>query len=312
VAQETPPQQGRVSVRCRTGFIPLTELGKEKYKGQDGGLYGNGRNDPPAQHLAAAMKRIAEIQPLNAAGEKAEDGKVVLMSVGMSNTAQHFRALMKLARQDKSLSPHLVLVQCAQGGRSADRIVRDETGAYWTRAEEMLAEAGLTPQQVQVAWLLQAIAGPKDPFPTSARDLQKYISAMLRTMHRRYPNLKVVYLSSRAYAGYATKRLNPEPFAYESAFAVRWVIQDQIAGEPALNFDPSKGQVKAPLLLWGPYLWADGIAGRGCDDLVWEKEDFAEDGTHLSPKGSAKSAKVMLEFFKTDPTTKPWFLAPLP
>jgi len=245
VAQETPPQQGRVSVRCRTGFIPLTELGKEKYKGQDGGLYGNGRNDPPAQHLAAAMKRIAEIQPLNAAGEKAEDGKVVLMSVGMSNTAQHFRALMKLARQDKRL--------------------------------------------------LQAIAGPKDPFPTSARDLQKYISAMLRTMHRRYPNLKVVYLSSRAYAGYATKRLNPEPFAYESAFAVRWVIQDQIAGEPALNFDPSKGQVKAPLLLWGPYLWADGIAGRGCDDLVWEK-----------------SAKVMLEFFKTDPTTKPWFLAPLP
>ena len=312
VAPEAETQHGRDSQGHRTGLVPLTELGKRQYKGQDGGLYGNGLNEPPKQHLAAAMKQIAEIQPLDVAGEPAEDGKVVFMSVGMSNTGQHFRAFTKLARRDDSLSPHLVLVQGAQGGQSAGRIIRDQSGAYWKRAEEILAESGLTPSQVQAAWLLQAIAGPRDPFPKSAKDLQRYISAMLRIMHQRFPNLKVVYLSSRAYAGYATKALNPEPFAYESAFTVRWMVQAQIAGEAMLNFDPAKGEVKAPLLLWGPYLWADGTTGRACDGLVWEKQDFADDGTHLSPGGTAKSAKVMLEFFKKDLTAKPWFLAPLP
>src|SRR5438045_1365483 len=38
-----------------TGLVPLTDLGKGEYKGETGGLYGNGSNEPPAAHLAAAM-----------------------------------------------------------------------------------------------------------------------------------------------------------------------------------------------------------------------------------------------------------------
>ena len=54
----------------------------------------------------------------------------------------------------------------------------------------------------------------------------------MNLLKKRYPNVKIVYLSSRIYAGYATTGLNPEPHAFESAFSVRWLVQDQIQWEP--------------------------------------------------------------------------------
>jgi hypothetical protein len=110
------------------------------------------------------------------------------------------------------------------------------------------------------------------------------------------------------FRSYATTPLNPEPYAYESAFAVRWLIQDQIKGDPKLNFDPEKGEVKSPLLLWGPYLWVDGGKGRKAGDLVWKPEDLGPDGTHPSPSGQRKVAELLLGFLRGDPTAKLWFI----
>jgi hypothetical protein len=124
--------------------------------------------------------------------------------------------------------------------------------------------------------------------------------------------LGLAYLSSRIYAGYASTQLNPEPYAYESAFPVRWLIEGQIANDPNLNFNPLKGEVKAPLLLWGPYLWADGIQPRQGDGLVWTRADLGPDGTHPSVSGRRKVADLLLTFFKTDTGTKPWFVKPQP
>ena len=73
--------------------------------------------------------------------------------------------------------------------------------------------------------------------------------------------------------------------------------------------------MKSPLLLWGPYLWADGVKGRKADGLVWKREDLAGDGTHPGEGGRRKVAELLLRFFKTDPTAKDWFLkgtAPVP
>ena len=70
----------------------------------------------------------------------------------------------------------------------------------------------------------------------------------------------------------------------------------------------SKGTVKAPVLLWGPYLWADGTKGRK-DGFVWQQADFGPDGTHPSPSGRRKVADMLLRFFKTDSTAKGWFLS---
>jgi lysophospholipase L1-like esterase len=68
--------------------------------------------------------------------------------------------------------------------------------------------------------------------------------------------------------------------------------------------------VKAPLLLWGPYLWADGEQPRAADGLVWKPEDLGPDGAHPSESGRRKVAELLLQFFKTDATAKFWFRKP--
>jgi hypothetical protein len=295
---------------------PLTEFSAEQtYKGFDGGLYGHGRNTPPEAHLTAAMKAVHAIQPLDADGHPARDGKVVMISNGMSNTTQEFSQFMRLAEADKSRSAHLVIVDGAQGGQEAFEWTRprdpDANGrpSPWDVLMQRLERAGVSAKQVQVVWIKQARRNPASlgEFPEHARELQGRLATLVRMLKERFPNLRVAYLSSRIYAGYARSALNPEPYAFEGAFSVRWLIEDQIAGKPELNFDRAKGDVKAPLLLWGPYLWANGQRPRKADGLTYAPADLGPDGTHPSPAGRIKVANQLLNFFKTDPTARPWF-----
>jgi hypothetical protein len=301
--------------RDSTGLTPLTELGAAKYRGEDGGLYGGGRNEPPAAHAAAARKQSAQIVPRDAEGQPAKDGKIGVLSVGMSNTTMEYSAFKRLAEGDPEMSPRVVLVDGAQGGKTATVWAKPDA-PVWPEVEARLQRARITPRQVQVVWLKQAEAGPArlGEFPEHAQVLQMHLVGILNLLHQKFPNLRVVYLSSRIYAGLATTPLNPEPYAYESAFAVRWVIRDQITGKPDLNYDPARGEVKSPLVLWGPYLWADGIRPRKVDGLVWTKQDLSpNDGTHPAmPEGVRKAAKQLLTFFKTDPYAKRWFTVDSP
>jgi hypothetical protein len=66
--------------------------------------------------------------------------------------------------------------------------------------------------------------------------------------------------------------------------------------------------VKAPLLVWGPYLWADGDTPRKSDELTWLRNDFVTDGTHPSPAGQKKVVDLLWKFFTTDPLAKSWFV----
>ena len=126
---------------------------------------------------------------------------------------------------------------------------------------------------------------------------------MLHNARALFPNLRIVYLGSRTYGGYANGGLNPEPYAYESAFPARWLIQRQIKGDAEL------AEAKSPLLLWGPYLWADGTSGRKLDSLVWERADFVGDGVHPSESsGRGKVSKLLLDFCTNDPLAKSWFV----
>ena len=161
---------------------------------------------------------------------------------------------------------------------------------------------------MQVAWIKLANKGPTGNLQEHGRKLQRDTLAVIQNAKERFPNLRIVYLSSRIYGGYAASALDPEPYAYESAFAARWLIQDQIAGKPELNYDAAKGDVKTPLLLWGPYLWADGVTPRAADKLTYTREDLAVDGTDPSDKGRDKVARLILDFFKADPLAKEWFV----
>jgi hypothetical protein len=290
---------------------PLTELGTGEYHGFPGGLYPDGKTERPTAHEAAGLALARHVRPLDADGKPNADGKVVLLSVGMSNTTQEFSAFQRLATADRGKSPQLVLVDGAQGGMTAAAIRDPDDGRtgtrYWTTVDQRLKAAGAMRAQVQAVWLKEADAGPNQGFPKYAQTLQGELRQIVQLLHRRFPNVKLVYLSSRIYAGYARTPLNPEPYAYESGFAVKWLIEEQLKGDPGLNYDPAKGPVQAPWLSWGPYLWANGTMKRA-DGLTYEEGDFAGDGTHPSPAGQRKVAEQLLRFFTTDPTAKPWFV----
>jgi hypothetical protein len=300
-ARKNPP-------RANTGLVPLPDLGAGRHLGENGGLYPEGRNTPPAAHAAAGLELARRIKPLDTAGHPAPDGKIVLLAIGMSNTTQEFQAFLRLAHADSALNPRLVLVDGAQGGQTA-AITAKADANFWKVAGERLDAAGVTGAQVQAVWLKQANAGPSQPFPAEAKKLQADLQATLQNLSAKFPNLKIAYLSSRTYGGYASTPLNPEPHAYESGFAVKWLIADQISGAPALNFSPARGAVRAPWLAWGPYLWTDGTQGRA-DGFTWPREDCGPDGTHPSETGRRKVGAALLQFLKNDPTAQPWFVQP--
>ena len=315
-ANQSPSRSGATSdpgvpsARVSTGLTPLDQMtARDNYKGQDGGLYGGGENQPPALHLQWALAESEKIIPLDAAGQPSAQGKIGLLSVGMSNTTMEYARFKQLADADPAKSANVIVLDGAQGGQTAMRWA-DPKSALWPKVDERMQAAGLSAKQIQVAWMKPAEARPAQygEFPRHAKQLQENLVKSLANLKEKLPNLRLVYLSSRIYAGYATTALNPEPYAYEEAFAMRWLIQDQMAGKPELNWDPARGAVKAPLLLWGPYLWADGMNPRQTDGLTYARQDLSPvDGTHPTDSARAKVATLLLNFLKTDPTAKVWF-----
>lgn len=202
-----------------TELKPLTDMAADdRYKGQSGGLYGDGRNTPPNSHLNDAIEQANRIRPLDTDGQPSKDGKIVLISVGMSNTTQEFSAFVRLANDDPAKSPDVVIVDGAQGGMDAkdwsqpDDRFRNKRPAPWSVLDRRLEQAGVSPQQVQVAWIKQARRNPGSigEFPEHTEELNGHLVSIVNKLKDRFPNLRLAYLSSRIYAGYAKSALNPD------------------------------------------------------------------------------------------------------
>lgn len=316
-----PPPTGADTIR-----IALSEMGTRTYKGFRGGLYPTG-NEPAGAHLSAGLTRASRIRPLDANGQPATSGRIVLLSIGMSNTTQEFCsgpvtncAAWSFAGQaaaDPAVNhTTLAIVDGARGGQTADEWDAPTDPNYDMIRDQRLAVRGLTERQVQVVWVKVAHSQPRSALPNvdaDARVLARRIADIARALKVRYPNVQQFFASSRIYAGYASTTLNPEPYAYESGFAVKWVVEAQInqvasgttlAGEYGdLSYDRG-----APWLAWGAYLWADGSLTRP-DGLAWLPGDFQSDGTHPAQSGEQKVGRLLLQFFKAAPVTRCWFLA---
>lgn len=289
------------------GLDPLNDLATGTYAGYEGGLYPNGSDTLPPAHLRAGQTFSKEVAALDKNGNPSNSGKIVLVSVGMSNTLIETNGLIALAKNDSSLNPHLVIVNGAESGVTASAIVSNPS-SYWSYVSTQLTNANVTAKQVEASWLKEADANPTGSNITYAAKLSSELVIILQMMLRQFPNLKLVYLSSRIYAGYASTTLNPEPYAYASGFSVKWTVEKQVNGTISLNYNSSLGTVLAPWIAWGPYTWANGVIPRS-DGLTWICSDFQSDGTHPSiPQGQMKVGRMLLNFFSTDPTTTPWFL----
>ncbi len=295
------PEAGAGQRKAPESLRPLCDMtAEDRYEGQDGGLYGGGMNEPPEALRKTAAAALAQIQPLNREGKPADDGRVVLVSISMSNATQEFSFFKRIADADPRMSAKLTIVDCAQGGQAMAEWA-PPAGRPWEEAMRRISAAGVTAAQVQVAWIKLANKNPSGGMSEHLARLEADTTAVLRNARERFPNLRVAYLGSRIWAGNARGALNPEPYAYESAFAARNLIRRQMSG------DDSLAAGRAPLLLWGPYLWAEGEKGRKLDGLKYAPDDFAADGVHPSNSGREKVARLLLEFFATDPLAKSWF-----
>jgi len=282
-----PARSAANCTQTSVAMKPLTDLGTAKYHGYHGGLYANGKNAPPKTYLNTGLARAQSVKPI--------DGKIVLLSIGMSNAEMEWGAFMHFAAASPRMSRRVTLVDGAVPGWDAPAIANPDA-QYWWLVAARLRQAGVTARQVQAIWLKEAIADPTGPFPADALRLRTALRSIVSILRARFPNLRLVYVSSRSYGGYASSRLNPEPYAYESGFAVKWLVEDAIAG-----------RIRGPWVGWGPYLWTDGTRGRD-DGLVWTCGDVrATDGTHLSPSGLQKISGLLLRFFTSDPTAHRWF-----
>ncbi len=312
--------------------IPLSDLGGRMYLSQfQGGLYENGSSIMPSDHAAAGMAHATLVRPVDRDGNPSAAGKIVMLSLGMSNTTQEFCAagnpapceswsFVGQAVRDAAVNHvTLLFVNGARGGQTGDTWDSATQPNYDYVRDRDLTPAGVTEAQVQVAWLKEANPQPASSLPAQDADAYRMVGQfgkILRAMKTRYPNLRIVYISSRIYAGYATSTLNPEPYAYETGLAVKWTVQAQIEQMRSGRVDSRAGDLNdnsvAPWIAWGPYLWADGMNPRS-DGLTWSRSDLEPgDGTHPAQSGEQKVGAMLLAFLKQEPTASSWFLASEP
>ena len=282
---------------------------------------------PPKPVVVGPPTDTVKIPLTDVNGDESPFGKYVLLSIGMSNATQEWCSqnsgppcapwtFMGKAATDPTINHYsLVIVNGAADGQDAPAWTSPSSASYDRIKLGRLAPLGLSENQVQVVWVKLDDQKPSLSLPADSADaniLLTNLALVMRALRVRYPYLRLVFLSSRIYGGYATTDLNPEPYAYESGFSVKWLIESQInemRGQPP---NPRVGTLNytskaAPLILWGPYMWANGTTARS-DGLSWERADFEEDGMHPSQSGEAKVSQRLIDFFKNSPYTRCWFV----
>lgn len=292
---------------------PLNDLGPNEYfrlsdtspltytpTGQIGGLYPGGSNFRPTAHNLAGLNLASQIQPIS--------GKIGLISVGMSNTNTEFSRFITLANADTQVNDNLVIVNGALSGGTVERWIDPNDQSYWNNLYQKISQAGLTNSQVQVAWV-KITQLEKSPFPGNMQNFSNRLETLVQLLKTNFPNLKMAFLSSRTRSTAYVSAAIAEPASFENGFGVRWLIERQINSSPTLNYDSSLGPVLAPYLSWGPYLWIDGNNIRS-DGRTWPVSNTMSDCVHPSAAGDLAVAEMLLEFFKSDSISTPWFLNP--
>ncbi len=298
-----------------TGFNPINDLGTgiSPVTGLMGGLYPNGSNFLPSAHKTSGLQLAMQVQCLDTSGNPdAVNGKVVWLSIGMSNCSQETQQFIPLANALVGKNPNLTLVNGAQGGKTAEIVSSPWNSSYtnfWNTVDARLSSEGVTANQVQVIWFKEANKANLTPPVQDYHDsLVVQIKRIMNEIKTRFPNVKLCYLASRISARYASTALNPEPYAYMTGWAVKKVIEDQINGDAQLAYSGSGA--KSPWLSWGIYMWSDGDTPQMTNsNIFFTCTDYQNDGTHPSTAGEQKIGGLLLDFFSTDSTATPWFIA---
>ena len=298
-----------------TGLIPLIDLTGKTWRGFTGGLYPDGSNARPVAHKGKSLLQSQSVKPLDGNGAVSPTGKIVWIGVGASNPRTEFIRFSNQMDTFGLKNPALKLINTCIGGQGIQKM-NSQTDNYWKQADKQLSDSGLTNKQVQIAWIETDNTQTGDTtFPQAPQMLIQDFQTLLVTMKQLYPNLKLCYITARAYSGYADASAGATagkgllfPRDYLNGWAIKWLIEKQINGENGYEFEGASASI--PFITWGTYNWADGSIKRS-DGLQWLcASDIGEDGLHLSATGEIKSGALMFDYFTKDETTQAWIMKP--
>ena len=315
------PGQARFSATPLTDFVP-----GQRYLGQFPGFLYDESNDPPVGHAAAGRAAGSQVRPLDVEGCVHPEDKIVFLCVGFSNASLKWSGTRNGSREGSSAESltaqafalesvnrrSLVMLNGGMDGQPTGTWTDPHAASFTRVRDEVLTPAGASEKQVQAIWMEIVNREPTVSLPASdadAYDLVHRTGQVCRALKARYPELRQIFLSPRSYGGYARSPLSPEPYAYETGFAVKWLVWAQIQQMMSGKVDPLAGDLDcvkgtAPWIDWGPYFWADGNTPRH-DGLSYQERDFS-DGLHPSQSGIKKIAGFMLNWFLNSAAT-PWF-----
>ncbi|MBK6730983.1 MAG: hypothetical protein IPG60_08455 [Bacteroidetes bacterium] len=289
-----------------TSFIPLADLKNDTFNNYNGGKYPNGQNAIPLAHYKKGIQLFNAIFPIDINGHiDSINGKIGFMILGFS-TAAMTGNVFKLICTMKDLDPHLTIGIGAQGGMDINAML-DEGSGYWRKAILDLSNVGLSNAQIQLIWISTGdMQSASLEFPKQSIALADKYHTLLLMIKQKYPNIKIVFLSDRTFAGYIDNngpQLLAEPTAYYTSWAVKFLIERQLQSLTDYTYSD------IPFIDWGPMLWTNGETGDSYN-YKWDCDDAAKGGIHPTAKGRSKEAIRLYNFFSNHPYTKQWFTSP--
>lgn len=287
-------------------LIPLNDLGTGSFQGYQGGLYPGGKNNPSGTYANDLLSTSNSIVPIDVLGNSAPtNGYIVFISLGGSTGGKNMTALIDKTKDNPLTNSRLKLMNGNQPAQRATLSgIADPNNIYWAHVSQILSGHKSSFKQVQLVYLETDDGVTTSKFPDRPNIIKGKIEACMRTMLKKFPNLKLVYLLGRTRTFSNTKTpWNTEPAPYEFGWACKWAIEDQINGVPGTEY---KGANKvAPMATWGFYQWADSLP-RTTDKFYWRFSE-TKDGLHANEAGQDTLSKRFQNFLLTDPYANIWY-----
>ncbi|MFZ1799284.1 MAG: hypothetical protein WAU24_05415 [Chitinophagaceae bacterium] len=274
--------------------------------GYPGGLFPGGTNKATGDYANDLLQICSDIKPLNENGQISPFGKIGFVSIGPSTSLIMMNALIPKMHENKLVNPLIWPVPLGQGGMGINELISNST-FFWDTVVMKLKQYQLSPKQVQVVYFEEDDNDNySSAFPQRPLDVKEKLKQGIQLLKVKFPNLRVAYILARTTTIYMPIRddnKQQEPIGYYLGFADKWLIEDQINGDPGLAY---KGDHPvAPIITWGPSQWSDGDKMRS-DGFNWLRSD-TDDGLHPNDSGSDKLSTMFLNFLLNDQYAKLWF-----
>ncbi len=214
------------------------------------------------------------------------NGKIVFVAIDASSMAAEADLFAQYVSEGKTLgevNPDIVFINLAQPAKDINDWTynnRPQFTNVWNTVTNKIKAAGVTYNDVQVAWIkFEDLDDNGTDNGRIDRVFWKYVD-LFHLLKSKFPNLKKVYLSGRSYMPTTDPKFG-EPLPGLNQLIVKKVVQEQIAGNPELNFTNGTAPWISDIVL----LYTDGYNVRA-DGYYRTPDSYKTDGIHPSSIGS--------------------------